>query len=429
MKIYSLIFIIVLLSFRLISDNFIFQSLSIILLGSFNFYLLHKLKFKKIFISPFLFTMSFIVLIGIFRTNKPQLSFGYTMYSGIEFMLFFLSLILHYAWIFKNKKVLFFELLFFYIILPFGVYAFLNLAFWASGINLDIQQDLSIGKALMLANIGINIDRVQFPLVSGINSFASVVGMVFFLSITYVFYSSKNRILVFSIIICLIAILFLLDSRASLLFPVFVFALVWIIRHFNFKKFLYAIPLMPIILPLLFLFVLKLLENYNIFNFMTRDTEEITSVNGRLTVWLFSLIEISNFKPIHLIGYGEYGHYISGVSKFWSYLFGRWKNSELITPHNSTLIVFFDYGYIGLLFFMLMIREIVQLIQKLWNDDDKFANALLGFILYFIFIGITESFFGMYFQNALFVFLSVVILSIFYAKYRLFQINTTKSDF
>jgi hypothetical protein len=370
--------------------------------------------------------MVIIVFIGIIRTNKPQLSFEYILYSSIELILFFFSLILHYSWIFKNKKVDFFDLLFFYIILPFGVYAFLNLLFWATDLNLANKQDLVIGKAILLSKFGIDINRVHFPLVSGINSFASVVGMVFFLSISYLFYSSNNRILISFIIVCLIIILFLLDSRACLLYPVLVFALSWLIRYLNFKKFLYIVPFLPIFLPLFLLFALKLIENYNILSFLTRESEEITSVNGRLTVWVFSLIEVSNFKPIHLIGYGDYGHFISGVSKFWSFIFGKWENSELITPHNTTLIVFFDYGYIGLVFFILMLRENVQLIQKNWNSDFKFSITFLGFILYFIFIGITESFFGMYFQNAFFVFLSFIVLSFIYSKSLLLPVISHK---
>lgn len=418
MRIFIFLFLLILLSIPRVTDNIIIQFIPLSILGLFVFYLLNKVNLKKIKVPKYVFLMILIVAVALIRTNNPDTTSLVTIYKLVEFTLFMTAMFLHNALIFQSKKLNFLDTLFNYIITPFTIYCLLNLIFWTLGIKFSNQYELIIGKTVMLSNFGIQMDRVQFPFASGINAFACVVGGAFFLALSYFFYSTKNKILSLFSIIIIVTILLLLDSRTSLIYPIISLILVHIIRFAKWKKILFIFPFLPFLLPVVLLFIMQLIQQSGAINLVSRETEDVATANGRLIIWGFSLMEILNFKLIHLIGFGQYGHYASGASKSWASMFGKWKNSELTHPHNSVLMIFFDYGYLGLLLFVLMLKDIFYNIIKYWESNHIIINTILGFMIYFLLIGISESFFGLYYLNALYVFFSVVVLAYSYFNYQ-----------
>jgi O-antigen ligase len=110
--------------------------------------------------------------------------------------------------------------------------------------------------------------------------------------------------------------------------------------------------------------------------------------------------EFYNLDVKYLLGLGEYGHYASGISVKWQNIFsGFEEGTEMVHPHNSVFMIIFDYGYLGLLLFILLLRKNNNQLIKLYNYDKIFSVISLNFLLYIILIGMTESIIGFYYQN------------------------------
>jgi O-antigen ligase len=419
MKFIVPILVLIFLSISRLSDITFIKLIPLSILALYVFYGFHVVNIKQIKINRLIVVLFLIILVSLIRTNNPESKFLFKAYEIIEFFLLMLSLVLYNTWAFKIKKLTISQVLFSLTILPFSIYCFLNLFAWSLGISFNVYHELFLGKAILLSNFGINIERVQFPFVSGINSFASVVGSVLVLSLSFYFNTKKNKVFVMLSLITFTIILFLLDSRTSLVYPFLSLFFIWFFRFYKLKKPLMVFPILPFILPVLLLLFLQIFQNSSFINSVSRNNEDVSSANGRLVIWGTSLIELMNFKSIHLIGYGQYGHFASGASKIWSVLFSKWRNSELIHPHNTVLMIFFDYGYIGLVFFVVFLYNIMKKIYTFWEVDKFFANVFLSFMIYFLLIGISESYFGMYYLNAMYIFLAVIMTSDFYISYRL----------
>lgn len=162
------------------------------------------------------------------------------------------------------------------------------------------------------------------------------------------------------------------------------------------------IPLIFIIGPFVILSILTYFTNY--LDFLVRNSEDLQTGNARTLIWGFSLLEFSDFKPIHLFGYGEYGHYASGASQHWAYIFGsNLENSELTTPHSIFYSVLFDYGYLGLILLIIYLYSIMKRFKLIEHRNRRMALLGLLFIIYWQLQGITESFYGFYSYPNLFI--------------------------
>jgi O-antigen ligase len=120
-------------------------------------------------------------------------------------------------------------------------------------------------------------------------------------------------------------------------------------------------------------------------------------------IWAIAITEFLTFKPIQIIGYGLFGHYGSGASHLWSYFFVAYSNPEAVHPHNTFLSVLFDYGYLGAVFFLLSLFVIVNKVKSIWKEHKDIAIFFLAFFMYFVLISITESFFGFYYLDAIYI--------------------------
>jgi O-antigen ligase len=381
------------------------------------------LNLKRIFVGEYLTISVFLLTIALIRTNKPDVKTLATIYKTIQFILFIVFLVVFYNWYLIKKKRNAFELIINGTILPFSIYCVINIICWILGVKFEGFEELEIGKSVTLGLFGLDVDRVKFPFVQGINSFASVVGSVFTISLIALSHAKSKQsrtILIFSICV-LVIVLFLTDSRASLFYPILILLGVKAIRMFNFKKILSIFPFFPLVGPFIIVIALSLIAQSGAFEAVSRNSEETATGNGRLVIWGIALNEFLNFQLIHLIGYGEFGHYASKASFAWAHLFEKWSNGELTHPHNTVLMIIFDYGYLGLLYFILFLKNVAKNIKIQWERNIYLTDVALGFMIYFVLIGTTESFYGFYYLNSIYIFFSISLIILINNKLNITQ--------
>jgi O-antigen ligase len=158
------------------------------------------------------------------------------------------------------------------------------------------------------------------------------------------------------------------------------------------------------------MFLLPFLGQYDAFSFLSRSSGDLQTGNSRFLIWGISFAEFAQFKPIHLIGYGEYGHLGSGASKLWENIFSNWEDSGNKTPHNTMLVIMFDTGYIGLFFYISLLYGFIAKMIKIWLWQKPQRYLYLSYFLFMLLQGVTESTFGFYFFDYLFIFFMIFIV-------------------
>ncbi|RRB04228.1 O-antigen ligase family protein [Larkinella rosea] len=309
-----------------------------------------------------------------------------------------------------------------FIIVPFGVLCLINFTLWVLGVSL--QEDVLEGdfsqSAMLLSRLGIEMDRIQFPLTGGFNSYGSSIGGIFTITLITFFVVKKKTLFLGMMIASFFLTLLLIDTRSALFYPIVILGLILFLKSQNkyIPSFKYLILLL-LFGPVIFSTVTFAMSNLDIFQTIARSQDDLHSGNARTIIWGMSTNEFLNFRPIHLIGFGEYGQKGSGVSSNWSYIFEGWKNSELTSPHNTSFSILFDCGYIGLITYIILHIQLISRLKYIYNHDRPIAYIYGGFVLYNLLTGITETLNGFYFFHyfVLFCLVTVSINSVYYRIY------------
>jgi len=396
------------------SDIVRLSPLLIVAVLSARFYL-NKSVFSLIKVNQTLVFFSIIIVAAIFRNNNPvESKLSANLYLSGSFILF-VSFFAAASYFFFNKpgkeaskNVVFF------IILPFALFAIANWVLYL--LKIKVLESSSVAnesttQSLLLAGLGININRIEFPLVKGINSYSIYVGGVLALSLPLFLWSKKYRLITGASSFIFLITLLSTDSRGAFIYPVLISAFIFFFKKKeNLSKRFRLLSFLVVVGPLFFLTILSLAANVKGLEFLSRSDEDFKTGNSRLIIWGFSLAEFLNFKLVHIFGYGLYGHYGSGASKLWAYLFSGYKDPELsASSHSSFFTLLFDYGYVGLITYITLLYQQLSKIIFIWKQQPLVASAFLSFMLYNIIAGITEAVGGMNLLNYMFLFFMVCI--------------------
>ena len=325
--------------------------------------------------------------------------------------MFFLAYVSELIFIYENEKLSFKDIFENYIITPFVFYISLNFVCWVFNIKSDLSVDseINIGQSMILANYGINVERVNFLFSNGINSYAVVLGAIFTYTLSNLFltlkFSLKNIVFNLIIFVCLL----LTDSRSGVFYPIFISIFCFVLLKIKKYKIIKFTPYLLFLAPFALLGILPLLSELEFVAQFSRNDSDLFTLNGRLFIWYFALDEFIQFKLIHLFGYGYYGHVTSGASSSWAFLFGAYLNPDTVHPHNSIFSLLFDIGYLGILVIISIFFTITKILVKHWKNDKIFTLNLYSYILFTIFISITESFIGLYYLNTMTLFVSFFV--------------------
>jgi len=350
------------------------------------------------------------IFVEMLRNNHPQATVVNAVFKILIILLF---IVIFNSIKFKDIKEL--EKSFFYSTIGvFACLAILSYIFKILNISEVKKVDLDLGTAVILSSFGLNVNRVSLPLTGGINSYSSLLGLLLVLSILTSIYHKKFRISSIIIGSIFFSQLLLLDSRGSVFYPLI--AIISILLFYKLKqisKLNILIPILSIIGPFLFIFGLFIFVNYFEFDSILRSSSEAYTGNSRLVIWLISLEEFLDFKLIHIFGYGEFGHYASGKSLLWESSFRAFENSDMMHPHNTDLVLLYDYGYFGMFLYLMTLVSVLNRLKIMNNiSKNKMPIVIMGGFLYISFIGTSESFFGFYYQNVFNVLLIIVLYTL-----------------
>ena len=404
--------VILLLNLSLVLDSTLFKILPAII---FTLIIIKQAIFSKtsfnIFLKPYirLLFLTFIIIIAILKNGREDVSFSYNVFKILTFLsfIFALFIVLHEY----RKKTDLLTIFIYCVILPIITYISINLIFYFLG----FMDDVYSSKAILVSYLGISIERVKFIFSNGINGYGAVLGILLNLSLIGFLVSNRfNKIFILGIIVSLISLL-LTDSRGPIVFSLLIFLLFKFKLHKVKKpKFLWLIPFLGFIGPILMLSILSFFSQTSYGDFFSRFSGDLDSVNSRLPIWIISSSDFLTFKPQnHIFGYGEFGHYSAGLSQIYGATIFQHveEGAEYMHPHNTYISMALDYGYFGLLFFILLQLKIIDLVVKYWNVNNTLSKILLSNLIYFNLVGIAESMFGFYYQNSIYIFFMINIFA------------------
>jgi hypothetical protein len=254
----------------------------------------------------------------------------------------------------------------------------------------DGEVNLNV-KAVVLGLFGIEMNRVEYPFTGGFNNFAIYLGGI---TLFFLYLSIKHRKITPLLAALLsFAVVLTLDTRITIMLIIF------LVLVFPLYRLIAQIPFIVIILvvifgPLLLYLILPMMDGQAIVENMNRSQGDLESGNSRFFIWAISISKLTYFDVESVIGYGYQGHYTSGASKMWAFVFKNWINAEMKSPHSSILSCLFDYGVAGTVVYL-------SLLKQLWIKARHFVSkhgnwSFIAFILFYITAGFTETLSGLY---------------------------------
>jgi hypothetical protein len=346
-----------------------------------------------------LFIFTCLIIIGLIRSTQLDVLSRINIFYDILYSL----LIFFYA----LQVSLDARALIKYLFIGIFLYLMANILLVMIGVeNLSSSKTIA-EEASMLKYVGVNIERMLYPLTLGtskaVPGIMSGTLLVYLLAMWPIF---KNKILLLLLALVPFWVIISTDSRSSLLACLLSLSLFYFARTFNLKsiRFLpFAIPLFPI---LILLFSFFAFESGLSANLAREGSADIST--GRSIIWAIAFNELSDFKPIHLIGYGSYGQTVSGISYDYMNLFKSWSDSnpELYSVHNAAIQMVFDIGYIGLVLFIYMLYRLLTV--SLCSDKYE-LNSLAPVLLFIMLSGVSEITPLIYNNNMFSIFMIVAI--------------------
>lgn len=419
----TVLFFILIFPFGYLGSNSVFKAIPFFIFTIFCLFVFFENKFLRIVLSPHkIITAEILILSWIFfnmlRNNNPDSKVINSLFKILTISVF----------IFLFSKIKFsssvsLEKSFFYSIVgSFLIFSFISFGAKKFGVFTGEDVNLDLGNAIILSFFGVDLNRSNFPLTGGINSYSSLLGVLVVICFLYAIYFPKLRtISVFAGVVFFWQLL-VLDSRGPIIFAILtVISTVLLTRFRKVNLLSNIIPFVSIAGPFLFVLGLQLFIIFFNFDEMLRNSTEAYTGNSRLVIWLISLDEFIDFKLQHLIGYGEFGHFASGKSLLWAGNFAAYENNDAMHPHSSMLVLLYDYGYIGLILYFNFLIKLLRKVKKIsMTSVTKLDIVFYGIFLYIGLIGSSESFIGFYYSN---VFNFILIVVLFVMKSSFFYNN------
>lgn len=363
--------------------------------------------------------LTLMIVIGVLFSAKQDMSFEFRFFKIITLVIFLFAL---FSSLDRELKKNNFVAVFVKVVyLPIVLYVALNLGLYFIGFKGLID---SIGDGLLFSYFGLHIERVKFFLTTGINAYGSLLGCVLNISLIGFFIIEKYKKIFLSGLLLSIISLFLTDSRGPLIYSILVFLVIqFIYLRTSSPKFLWLIPLIGFIGPIITLSTLALLAQSDYGEAISRSSEDLETGNARSIIWTIAFSDFFIFKPEHhIFGYGEFGQHAAGLSQQWAYVFGDREGAEYMHPHNTFLSIVLDYGYFGLVLFLVFQYSVLSYIKSNWNANKYICLVVLGNMMYFNLVGIAETMFGFYYKNIIYVFFMINIFAFMMG----YQNNTKK---
>jgi O-antigen ligase len=282
------------------------------------------------------------------------------------------------------------------LVLAPSIYASANVLAYLAHLHsatVQTQGIATVQPATLLGDLGIHIDRVQFPFSTGVNNTGIMAGAGMASALVLWRFRSAPRWL---LALCLFGCLFVLlwgDSRVALIFGLVVFLYAATSRRFSLAR---AVAVSVPFLPLLVLGGATLLNSY-VGAFFSRGPSgsSFASVDGRTYIWSPSWSAFLHASRFHqLFGWGTNGQGPSGAAIGYAYRFGTGANTDpaQYTTHNLSLQTLLETGVVGLVLLTALVWIIMaRATRELRRRRDPFIVALAASVAVIVLSGATEA--------------------------------------
>lgn len=277
-------------------------------------------------------------------------------------------------------------------------------------------------SATTLSIVGLHIKRVMFTMYPDVhpNYVGMIGGFLFVMSCERTLFASDSwgKVVRWIYVGAGLTVVLICDSRSNLAAAIIsVLAVTWLHRTKSLPLAKYSAWLVPFS-SVLFIASLQLLATFSVVQDIARGKNDLATGNSRKFIYQAAANELSDFDPIHLVGFGEYGPYGSGITRYYMSHFGdRDKEGTLnaSVSHNTGLQVIFDMGYLGLLVFIIVLYLAMSYATKLYHRGYREYLALLSYFFFNIIAGFTTTRFGNYHEvgHQLFITFCFIIFSVY----------------
>ncbi len=206
--------------------------------------------------------------------------------------------------------------------------------------------------------------------------------------------------------------LLLVDSRGTIINTVMASLGVYLLSRTRFLGALRIMPILTPLLPFIMLAVLTFIAESGLGSQVSRAEGDLATGNNRSAIWEECVKELSEPKLNHFIGYGAMGHYAAGVSQKYSWIFGTGETANSMVTHNYFFQMVFDMGYFGTLIFFTFLFIVLTNAVRMYRNGYTRSLAVIGFLVYFMLSGTSESVYGIYNKSYYMVFTTVVLFMV-----------------
>lgn len=332
---------------------------------------------NKLWIALFLYLLVIFVahMRGMFNGTMPSSAFmGFALWTLSTFFFVYLSLAMHML---AGRENYLFAAFFG----GLALYLCVNFAAYAAGFHGSMTTEGDYGGNRLLSFVGISGDRISFPISSGPTAFGPIAGMLTTIGLCLLIFPNTRMQRFFGFLAALLGLVgvFLVDSRSALVsIPMAFFLAYSFTRSAKLRKTLLVFVVLLPFVPLIMVGIVQVLSQTEIAAVFQRQSgfaQKLGVASGRENIWLSVIHLFANPDPIHFVGFGAYGHIISGVSKEYSWVFNQ-AGAALATAHNASLQVLLDCGYIGVAIWVVLVYR-VQKATLQSVDFVRFPDAAL----------------------------------------------------
>ncbi|MEO0471416.1 MAG: O-antigen ligase family protein [Bacteroidota bacterium] len=283
-----------------------------------------------------------------------------------------------------------------------------------------------LNRGVIAGALGFRLPFSSFPLSGGHPNSVGVIGGVLFVlaALSWWFFDrrEKNHLIIYGAGLISLIIMVVADSRGTILNAFLgaglVIGLQWIGKSRWLLVFIWLVPFAQLGM----LAGMKAIANSSVGTQLSRGKKDLATGNSRAYIYQYSFEHLADLQNEHLYGYGEYGPYKAGF--IWKYIdkfevgpqeLTRIDIILLSVSHNAALQIIFDSGYIGLFIFLLSLFLCFKDGIWLYEHQHPIGMVLVGFVLYYVLSGITESASGRY-NEAYYLILIVMLLTMAMAR-------------
>jgi O-Antigen ligase len=294
----------------------------------------------------------------------------------------------------------------------------LNVIGWAIGIHgTSTASAVEVTSARLLGVFGVHLSRVMFPFSMGVNAFGIVSGAAI-VSAGGLYFISKGWQKAIAILLLLpttLAATLMVDSRGALGAAVICLIIVFVGGRLNLTRWWAALFSAPFLAPIALMSIAGILDALGLVALISRDSavdagDALTS--SRAIIWTAFYNFQSDFSLSHLIGYGYYGQFTSGLSAEYSSVFGS-SGANLHTLHNGVMQILVDYGWVvGVSSFVLVYASGLRFASAISSGGQKQMMPIFGLLIYWWLQNSVEACTSIYRLELMGVYLSILVVGL-----------------